>query len=218
MCSRPSKDFRAPSEEHRKDVVWCNKIPVSKRNCTLHVGLIPASKTNIKEAKTYYTYELLCISIVDPPQHATIVVKSDSGASDNYWCTEDTLVLTNLKYNRDGPTVQLPNNATMNATKTESIPLQGSRSTHKKKSHVFDGINIPSLISLGQLYDDEFIAILDKNEINILKNNTVVLRGHRNRTDVLWDIPISIPLIHLSHEIITGEKTKTELIQYLNRC
>ena len=70
-----------------------------------------------------------------------MLAKSDSGASNNYWRSEYMLVLTNLKDNRDGPTVQLPNNATMNVTKTGSIPLSGSLSTQAKKAHVFDGLH-----------------------------------------------------------------------------
>ena len=48
--------------------------------------------------------ELLCSCIVDPPQHAMIIEKSDSGASDNYWGTEDMKLLTNVRNTRYGPT------------------------------------------------------------------------------------------------------------------
>ena len=116
---------------------------------------MPASKINVKEAKTSYTSELLCSSIADPPQHKTIILKSDSGVSNNYWRTSDILVITNLKETRDGPTIQLPNNATINAKKTGSIPMSGSLSTHAKKSPVFDRLHSASLISLGQLCDND---------------------------------------------------------------
>ena len=117
--------------------MWCNNMLVSERNCTLQVGSIPASKTNVKESKTSYTPELLCSSIVDPPEHANIIAKYDSGASNNYWRTEDMLVLSNIKDTRDVPTVQLTNNATTNATKTGSIPLSISISIHAKKGTHF---------------------------------------------------------------------------------
>ena len=79
------------------------------------------------------------------------------------------LLLTNLKDTRDGPTFQLPNNATMNAEKTGIVPLSGSLINHAKKSHVFGGLHSASLISLVQLHEDDCISILDKIEINILK-------------------------------------------------
>ena len=218
MCAHTGKYWRMPAEENNKDAVWCNKMSGSEINYIWHSGLIPASKTNEKEAKTSYISELLCSSIVDPPQHVTIIAKADSGVSNNYCCTEDMLLLTNLKDTRDVPTVQLPNNATMNEAKTDSIPMLVSLLIHAKKAHVFYGIHSTFLISLRQLCDDDFIAIFDKNYINILKNKTLILKGYRNNTDGLWDIPISRPLIHRAPAIVTRDKTKTELIQYLCGC
>ena len=132
MCAHTRKEFSNPAEVHKKDAVWFNKIPGNNRNCTWQVGSIPASKNNVKKAKTYHTSEFLCSSIASPPQHATIITTYDSGASNNYWNTEDMLVITNLKDTRDGPTVKLPNNATMNAKKTGSIPLSISLRNHAR--------------------------------------------------------------------------------------
>ena len=67
-----------------------------ERNFTWQVGLVPASNTNVVENKTSYTSELLCSTIIDPPQHANIIEKYDSGTSKNYWRTEDQLVLTDI--------------------------------------------------------------------------------------------------------------------------
>ena len=106
----------------------------------------------------------------------------------------------------------------MNTTKTGIIPLSVSLSTHAKNAHVFNGIHIALLKSFDQLCHDECIAILDSNEINIMKNKTHILRGHRNNTDDLWDIPISRLIRHRAHAILTRKKTKTELIQYLHGC
>ena len=64
--------------------------------------------------------------------------------------------------------------------------------------------------------DDDCIAILDKNEINILKGKKIILKGHRNNIDGLWDIPISRPKRHDALVIITIDKTRTELTQYLH--
>ena len=46
-----------------------------------------------------------------------------------------------------------------------------------KKAHIFDGLHSASLISLGKLWDDDYISILENNEINILKNKTLILKG-----------------------------------------
>ena len=111
-------------------------------------------------------------------------------------------VLTNVKNTRDRPTVQFPNNETMSATRTGNISLASSLSAHAKKAHIFDGLHSVSLISLGQLCDDDCVAILDQNEINILKGKTLILKGHRNKTDGLCDIPISILATHYAMAII----------------
>ena len=117
------------------------------------------------------------------------------------------LVLTNLKDTRDGTIVQLPNNATINETKKGSIPLSGIINTHEK-GNLFYGLHSASLIYLFQLCDDDCIVILNKNKINIIKNKTLILKGHRNKAYCLWDIPISIPFRYRAYAIITGDKTK----------
>ena len=50
-----------------------------------------------------------------------------------------------------------------------SMILSGNLSTYAKKAHVFDGLHSDSLIALCHFCDNDYIAILDKNEINILK-------------------------------------------------
>ena len=122
------------------------------------------------------------------------------------------------KNTRDGPKVQLPNNDTMSASRTGNIPLGISLRSHAKKAHIFDGLHSASLISLGQLCDDECVAILDKNEINILKGKTLILKVHRNKTDGLWYITISILMSHCAMTISTKDKTNKELIQFLHGC
>ena len=57
---------------------------------------IPASKPNVEKNKTSYTSELLFSFIEGTPQHATLVAKYYSDASNNYCITEDMLVLTNI--------------------------------------------------------------------------------------------------------------------------
>ena len=136
----------------------------------------------------------------------------------NYWRTEEISVVTNVNNVRDGPTVQLPHNEIVKATRTGNLPLAISLNTRAKNKHLFDGLQCASLISIGQLQNDYCIAILDQNEFNVLKEKTLILMGHRNKTDGLWYIPISRPVRHRALAIITRCKTKTEWIQYLRGC
>ena len=44
---------------------------------------------------------------------------------------------------------------------------------------------------MGQLYDDGCEVKLTKQKLSVIKNNIVVMEGHRNYTDGLWDTPIT---------------------------
>ena len=90
----------------------------------------------------------------------------------------------------------------MSAARTGNTPLESSLRSHAKKAHIFDESHSVLLILLGQLCDDDCVAILYKNEINILKGKTLILKGHRNKTDGLCDIPISILATHYAIAII----------------
>ena len=47
-----------------------------------------------------------------------------------------------------------------------------------------------NLISIGQLCDDGCSILLDKAKMLAFKNNKLILKGFRNKSDGLWDIPI----------------------------
>jgi hypothetical protein len=117
----------------------------------------------------------------------------------------------------------------MNSTSSGLLPFQPNLSTSARKVHIFKDLQSASLISLGQLCDDNCVVTLDKNELQVKKNNKLLLKGTRNPSDGLWDIPITIPttklqprLSHVFHHranvIITKNKSKTELVQYLHAC
>ena len=43
---------------------------------------------------------------------------------------------------------------------------------------------------MGQLCDDDCTVVLRKHDLSVIKNEEIIIRGTRNRTDDLWDIPI----------------------------
>ena len=59
---------------------------------------------------------------------------------------------------------------------------------------------------------------MDKHKIQVIKDSRVVMQGNRNLEDGLWDIPIEKPICHKALAIITRDKMKKELIQYLHGC
>ena len=82
-----------------------------------------------------------------------------------------------------------------------------------------------SLVSLGQLCDDDCIAIFTKYHVDILKNNQTIIKGERTDNG-LWSIPLSdnqhksssSPHAEMANGIIRKDKTKSELAAYYAAC
>jgi hypothetical protein len=85
-----------------------------------------------------------------------------------------------------------------------------------------------SLISIGQLCDDDCVAILDKRRLQVFKNSKCILMGPRNKTDGLWDIvlplwnasatPVEARANQQINAIIHKNTSKTPLVTYLYGC
>ena len=125
--------------------------------------------------------------LIKPPT----IAKADSGASAHYFKPGDAAtVLHNVTTTPNGPSVYLPNGTILQAQQKGQLLLSEHLSTKAQTTQILDGIAESSLISIGQLCDDNCITVLDKNEINIFKNNKCIIKGKRNKADGLWDIPL----------------------------
>ena len=117
------------------------------------------------------------------------MAKGDSAASSHYWRDQDKTVLNNIK-NCIGPSVLLPNNELISSTSRGQLPLSSDLSNAAKTAMILPKLTSSSLISLGQLCDDDCAILLNKNTLLAIKNNKIILKGTRNPHDKLWDIPI----------------------------
>ena len=90
---------------------------------------------------------------------------------------------------------------------------------------MFPGLSNESLLSIGQLCDDNCVAIFTKNRVYVVKDNDLIMHGPRNRTDNLWDIQLpahqrdkiqAAPTTSCLNYIITKDKTKSDLARYLH--
>ena len=111
------------------------------------------------------------------------------------------------------------------ATKKGQLPLCNQLSKKAKEVAILEGLNSASLISFGQLCDDDCQVLLDKYECRVTKANKLVMHGTRNKTDGLWDIPIGNSPVHRKarpsiHQrlniIIRRDKTKLDLVRFLH--
>ena len=110
----------------------------------------------------------------------------------------------------------------MKSTSVGLLPLTSALSPPAKEAHLFSELKSP-LLSLGQLCDDGCDIHLSKTTLTASKNNAIILKGYRNFSDGLWDVPIpqsSTPTTHNKEHkaniIIRKDKTKMELIQWLH--
>ena len=103
---------------------------------------------------------------VDSPKSNTpstfITAKGDSAASHHYWRQEDIACLSNM-LNLPRTYVLLPDANTVTSSKQGILPLSSLLSTQAKKALVLPQLQSSSLISLGQLCDDDCTVQLNKH-------------------------------------------------------
>ena len=143
--------------------------------------------------------------------NAVVISKADSGASQHYFKNEDVPVISNCTKTQVGPTVSLPDGTSMQATKTGNLELSPLLSKKATAVHVFKGIQNSSLLSIGQLCDDDCVAVLKKKDINIYKDDKVIISGTRNFYDGLWDVEIPVRDTTVKTMTITPTHTHNRL-------
>ena len=141
----------------------------------------------------------------------TIIAKADSGASRHFVRKEDEHILKNL-INCSGPSVTLPDMTTISSTKSGNLSIAGL-SSKATTAHVLPHLKSASLLSMGQLCDDDCNVILNKEKMTVIKNNRVVMQGKRNKQDGLWDVPFSNSKLHLN-VMIKKSTLKRDLIKF----
>ncbi len=153
------------------------------------------------------------------------IAKADSGATGHYAMPDHQHLLKNCKP-CSGPTVTIPNGDTIVASKQGQLPFSNKLSPSAKQAFVLDNLKSASLVSLGQLCDDGCIVTLTKSTLQVIKNNEVIMTGHRNFNDGLWDIPLQqdqcpprppkSTIRHSVNVIINHHKTKSQLVKFLH--
>ena len=102
------------------------------------------------------------------------------------------------------------------------MTLHPKLSSIAQTGHVMHDLHSSSLLSAGQLCDDNCVVVLNKTSAHVYKNNKQLLQGTRNLSDRLWDIQIPIIALpqHITQQvnaIIRKDTTKNSLTEYLYR-
>ena len=181
-----------------------------------------------------------CVKSQTIKQTATkVIAKGDSAASHHYWKTSDIHVLSNIHPNK-GICIHQPDSTTLLSAGQGNISISNKLTKQGTDALIVPGLCNASLISLGQLCDDDCQVLLQKHKLCAIKDHQIILEGYRNHEDGLWDIPIESQCNkhcahHLNHSthphlnqannlnkthkmaiIIQKRQTKQNLIQYLH--
>ena len=228
-CTHNGADCKTKAQNHIDMATFKNRRGGSNKGCKEWRCGTEVKNKNINSEKLLVSN----LTSVVPPQQtnqsiaaSTTIAKADSGASKHYFKEKDSEHLQQCTQ-APGPTVHLPNGETITSIKHGFLTNCSKLSKAAKKAHIFRDLHTASLISLGQLCDDNCQVFLDKDRLIVLKHQEVIVVGHRNHNDGLWDIPLgSSPQFEAStytanqkaNVIITKDKTKTDIMAYLHAC
>ena len=145
------------------------------------------------------------VSSVNPPHHNKSSVQHsiwatfDSGASSNYLRPKDIKVVKEST-KAIGPTVTMPDSSTSTSTEYVHLPLSAQLSKTAQKAYVIPKLESSTLISVGQLCDDNCDVIFRKQSVHvidesraidrILERKPSILTGRRNNLNRLWDMEV----------------------------
>ena len=83
-----------------------------------------------------------------------MILKADTGATNHYFRLRDISILKNITKCSNNKSVQLPNSNSIDITHQGVLPISNKLSMKAKTAHIISKLINSSLLSLGQLCDD----------------------------------------------------------------
>jgi hypothetical protein len=145
------------------------------------------------------------------PNRYTIL---DSGATGTFVTSSDAKFLLAQTPVSDGPTVLSAYGAAMPITLRGQLPLSKKLSSTAQSDFVLDDLKTGTLILLAKLCDDDCIAIFNKYDVKIVKDNEIIIKGNR-MPNGLWSLPLLDYAPHQANGILRTYRPKQELAKYL---
>ena len=114
--------------------------------------------------------------------HSPVTSKSlpDTAATSHYLHPSALPHYSQVANTTSGPTVQVANGHIIRPAFSATLQLSSKLSSKAQYAHVFKEITTGSLISMGELCDDNSVAIVTKYDVKILKHNQVIIPGLRD--------------------------------------
>ena len=113
----------------------------------------------------------------------------DTAATKHYIIPRDLSICDKVK-DTLGKKVAVTDGRIISWTKKAILSLSNKLTEKASVAYSFDNLKIGSLISIGQLCDDDCIAIFTKYDVQIIQRNEILIRGKRTDNG-LWNIPLS---------------------------
>ena len=119
-------------------------------------------------------------SAVPPPKNSiqkSPIAIIDTGGTGH--CLDPTAEprCSEVQHTKSGPSVQVANGENIETTKRAIVPLATELSEEAKTGHIFNSLQSGSLISIGQLCDDDCVALFTKCKVKIIKDGKVIILG-----------------------------------------
>ena len=110
----------------------------------------------------------------------------------------------------------LPNNTIVQASHKATINLHKKISKKASEVLIFPYLRNESLISIGQLCDDDCIIIFTKRKFFVKKNGHCLFQGMRNKHDGVWDLKQTRAATQRKNMnyIISKNKSQSHLARY----
>ena len=99
----------------------------------------------------------------------TTVMKADTGASKHFVREDDIKFLKQVSLLKDGPRAKLPNNKIITSSKQGNLSLSPALSAIAQHAIIYPELRNASLLSVGQLCDDNCLAVFCKHHVWIFK-------------------------------------------------
>ena len=80
----------------------------------------------------------------------------------------------------------------MQAAKHVKFKLAPKLSNEVQCGHTYNYLKIRTLVSVVQLADDDCDTIFSKHELKVSSNGNLIIKGYRNQSNSLWNIPLSM--------------------------
>ena len=90
-----------------------------------------------------------------------------------------------VAHTTSGPIVQVAKGHIIKPAFSATLQLSSKLSSSAQSAHVFKDITTNSIISMGQIYNEDCVTIFTKYDVNILNHNQVIITGLRDCTNGL---------------------------------